>query len=243
MPETKDLPRELSVQDSTRLAELELIVDAHIDSVWAVRDALAEIQEKKYWQIGGYSSFKEYAEARFGTTIGHVYRQLSAAKTAAKIESVSPEMAPVINNERKLRALTNLDDEELSETLELAKETATDPDNISSTHLERSASVVKARRNSSEQIASDTPDAWLKTVKENANRVVNSVTSDLNKIRQRLQDAELNISGLEILASRRVAIVRLIDEAISSSRGSVPKKLCGKCFGRKCSDCGLRGWV
>ena len=232
----------ITVTERSRLVELELIIDQNIQSLERIRDALFEIRDQRLYREG-YGTFAAYIETRFGKSVGHVYRQIAAASTSERIGHIAPEHNGKLKNERQLRVLSGLDDDEAVETLNMATETAADPDNISAAHLERTANVVKAKRRSANGPTTASPDLWINTIKDAAKNSLGPIINDLRGVRKALADMIPEVDGLELFKSRQNQIVRAADELLSAISASMPKTVCPKCLGQKCPDCSLRGWI
>lgn len=232
----------ITVTERSRLVELELIIDQNLQSLERIRDALFEIRDQRLYREG-YGTFAAYVETRFGKSVGHVYRQIAAAATSERINHVAPEHNGKLTTERQLRVLSGLDDDEVKETLTMATETAADPDNITSAHLERTARVVKARRSDKQDTRTPGDDLWINTIKDAAKNTLGPIVNDMRAVRKSLAELSPDIDGLELFRARQAAIVRAADDLLSAISASMPKGVCPKCLGQKCPDCGLRGWI
>lgn len=232
----------ITVTERSRLVELELVIDQNIQSLERIRDALFEIRDQLLYREG-YGTFAVYVETRFGKSVGHVYRQIAAAATSERLGVVAPEHNGKLKNERQLRVLTGLDDDEVREVMDMASDTAADPDNMSAAHLDRTARVVKAKRQKAEPAMTASPDLWINTIKDQAKNSLSPIINNLRSVRKQIEDLVPEVDGLELFKARQVSIIRAADELISSINASLPKGVCPKCLGQKCPDCSLRGWI
>ena len=76
----------LTTAESTRLEELEAVIERNMDAVVAVGKALREIQENKLYRVE-YRTFARYIEERWKMSRSRGYRQIQFVKDV--------EMSPV----------------------------------------------------------------------------------------------------------------------------------------------------
>ena len=103
----------LSPEESSRLAELEPIVERGLLQFKEVGDALAEISDKRLYR-GTHSTFKEYVEDKYKMSAQHAYRMIESAEV---IKSLPSPMGDKIN-ERQARELAKVEPSKRSEVVE-----------------------------------------------------------------------------------------------------------------------------
>ncbi|HEY8828092.1 MAG TPA: hypothetical protein VIM17_10080 [Jatrophihabitantaceae bacterium] len=96
----------LTVEEESRLSELETIVTASMDTFVAVGNALVEISESKLYRAT-HSTFDAYVSDRFGIGRAYAYRKIEAAKVAAIVSPIGDTP-----NEAQARELSGLNDEQ-----------------------------------------------------------------------------------------------------------------------------------
>lgn len=106
----------LTTWESGRLAHLERVIEAGLQTFYDVGEALMEIRENRLYRQT-HRSFEAYTKERWGMGKSRAHQLMEAARTVAAISgpvtegdpSTMVEVLPV--NERQVRALSGLDDQ------------------------------------------------------------------------------------------------------------------------------------
>lgn len=89
---------------STRLKELEAVIDDGLPTFIKVGQALAEIRDEELWMLDGSTSFADYAGRRFGFGQSYAYRVAASARIVGELSPIGEN----IKNEAQARQLATV---------------------------------------------------------------------------------------------------------------------------------------
>ena len=97
----------LSVTESAKLENLELVIDGGLKSFIEVGRALMEIREGKLYRVT-HMTFEDYCQERWGMSDSYAAKQIDAAATVNEIERTDNCRVSIPANEAQVRPLTKL---------------------------------------------------------------------------------------------------------------------------------------
>jgi hypothetical protein len=106
----------LTPQESTRLAELEPIIERGLTAFLEVGTALLEINDKRLYRQT-HSTFKEYVEERWKMSARHAYRLCESAEV---IRSLPEKCDQLVTTESQVRELAKVEPDQRVEVLRVA---------------------------------------------------------------------------------------------------------------------------
>ena len=89
-----------------RLEHLEEAVELRSRHFFETGIALFEILEQRLYRMHGYATFEQYVRLRFGTSRGHAYRMINAARVIDALRAAGVSALP--SNEAQARELVVL---------------------------------------------------------------------------------------------------------------------------------------
>ena len=115
----RPIPDPLSQLESTRLSQLQNIVDAGLQTFVKVGKSLKEIRDGRLYRTS-HSRFDDYCRARWGWSKSHSNRLIEGARAADNVTPIGVKPA----NEAQVRPLTKLPADEQREAWGAAVETS-----------------------------------------------------------------------------------------------------------------------
>jgi hypothetical protein len=109
---------ELTPEESSRLSELEPIIESGMRSFVDVGNALLEISDKRLYRAT-HSSFKEYVSTKWKMSVAHAYRLAEAAEIVSALPS---PVGDTVTSERQARELKKVPAEKRAKVIKAASQ-------------------------------------------------------------------------------------------------------------------------
>lgn len=96
----------ITLAESSRLIELEKVVEQNLAAFMSVGEALAEIRDSRLYRVE-FNTFEAYVHGKWNMSIRHADRLMVGAKAVANVKQTGP-IGPVPKTESQARPLTRL---------------------------------------------------------------------------------------------------------------------------------------
>lgn len=224
---------DLSVTAKKRFNELVSTIDKwHNRTISDIWPAFIELRENRGY-LETHKTFEAFCQDRWGYGRNYVNKIIQSGEVVSGLGTMVPKVAEALKTERQIRELVNVNDDDMPTVAEKLEEKLNAGEKLT-------AKVVK-------QVVADVvlppaePPANENDPVENAS-FCTQIKTKINEALKLLREVP-EVDGTQYLVQRERSIRSKLESAKDEVVSATPDRLCGKCNGKKCVQCGNMGWV
>lgn len=232
--------KELSVIERRQMKDLEDVIAKGMATFYEVGFALMQIRDGKFYRES-HQTFEAYCIDKWGIQRSRAYQMIEACEVRQDLSTMVDKnvVESVTVNERQVRELSKVPIEELPEIAETIAEKVNAGEKVTAKVIREIVSSKLADPEPVRQCVAEVPTS--QTAVENAS-FCTQIKTKINEALKLLREVP-EVDGTQYLVQRERSIRSKLESAKDEVVSATPDRLCGKCNGKKCVQCGNMGWV